>query len=87
MPRWSASYPWTQWLSFAIFWILEMAIIVRGMETLRRFENWAAPFVLVVAVILLGYMVIKAHGLRRRALPAVQGGLGSALLVPCSSRR
>ena len=58
-----ASYPWTQWLSFAIFWILEMAIIVRGMETLRRFENWAAPFVLVVAVILLVYIVIKAHGL------------------------
>src|SRR5579863_2439836 len=57
-----ASYPWTQWLSFAIFWVLEMAIIVRGMDTLRRFENWAAPFVLIVAVILLAYMAIKAHG-------------------------
>ena len=55
-------YPWTQWLSFAIFWGLEMAIIVRGMETLRRFKNWAAPFVLVVAVILLIYMATKAHG-------------------------
>ncbi len=57
-----ASYPWTQWLSFGIFWVLEMAIIVRGMDTLRRFENWAAPFVLVVAVILLIYIAIKAHG-------------------------
>ncbi|MEP6461846.1 MAG: NCS1 family nucleobase:cation symporter-1 [Frankiaceae bacterium] len=57
-----ASYPWTQWLSFGIFWVIEMAIIVRGMDTLRRFENWAAPFVLVVAVILLVYIVIKAHG-------------------------
>jgi nucleobase:cation symporter-1, NCS1 family len=55
-------YPWTQWLSFAIFWVLEMAIIVRGMDTLRRFENWAAPFVLVVAVALLIFMAIKAHG-------------------------
>ncbi len=55
-------YPWTQWLSFAIFWVIEMAIIVRGMDTLRRFENWAAPFVLVVAVVLLVYMAIKAHG-------------------------
>jgi NCS1 family nucleobase:cation symporter-1 len=55
-------YPWTQWLSFAIFWVLEMAIIVRGMETLRRFENWAAPVVLVAAVALLIYMVTKAHG-------------------------
>src|SRR6266851_1778463 len=55
-------FPWTQWLSFAIFWVLEMAIIVRGMDTLRRFENWAAPFVLVAAVVLLVYMITKAHG-------------------------
>jgi nucleobase:cation symporter-1, NCS1 family len=55
-------YPWTQWLSFAIFWVLEMAIILRGMNALRRFENWAAPFVLVAAVVLLIYMVTKAHG-------------------------
>ena len=55
-------FPWTQWLSFAIFWVLEMAIIVRGMDTLRRFENWAAPLVLVAAVVLLIYMVTKAHG-------------------------
>src|SRR6201997_5739078 len=57
-PAWGG-YPWTQWLSFAIFWVLEMAIIVRGMNTLRRFENWAAPLVLVVAVILLIYLTIK----------------------------
>ena len=56
------AYPWTQWLSFGIFWVLEMAIILRGMDTLRRFENWAAPFVLVVAVALLIFMVIKANG-------------------------
>jgi NCS1 family nucleobase:cation symporter-1 len=55
-------YPWTQWLSFALFWVLEMAIIVRGMDTLRRFENWAAPVVLVAAVALLIYMVTKANG-------------------------
>jgi nucleobase:cation symporter-1, NCS1 family len=55
-------YPWTQWLSFAIFWVLEMAIIVRGMDTIRRFENWAAPVVLVAAVALLIYVVTRAHG-------------------------
>ncbi len=55
-------YPWTQWLSFGLFWVLEMAIIVRGMDTLRRFENWAAPVVIVAAVALLAYMVTRAHG-------------------------
>ncbi|MFJ5217315.1 NCS1 family nucleobase:cation symporter-1 [Streptomyces sp. NPDC088354] len=55
-------YPWTQWLSFVIFWILQVAIIVRGMETVRRFENWAAPFVIVGAVALLIWMSVKAGG-------------------------
>src|SRR6201999_4434752 len=46
----------------AIFWVLEMAIIVRGMDTLRRFENWAAPLVLVATIALLIYIGVKAHG-------------------------
>ena len=54
--------PWTLWLSFAVFWVIQMAIILRGMDTLRRFENWAAPFVLVVGVFLLIWMVAAAHG-------------------------
>src|SRR5437879_7444299 len=39
-----------------------MAIILRGMDMVRRFENWAAPFVLVVALFLLIWMLISAHG-------------------------
>jgi nucleobase:cation symporter-1, NCS1 family len=54
--------PWTQWLSFAIFWALNIFIIVRGINTIRRFENWAAPFVIVVALGLLVWMTTKAGG-------------------------
>ena len=54
--------PWTQWLSFAIFWALNIVIILRGMNAVRRFENWAAPFVLIVAVFLLIWMTIQAGG-------------------------
>lgn len=56
-------YPWTMWLCFVVFWVLELAIIYRGMDTLRRFENWAAPFVLVGAVVLLIWITVKAGGL------------------------
>lgn len=55
-------YPWTQWLSFLLFWLVEMAVIARGMETLRRFENWAAPFVIVGALALLVWITVKAGG-------------------------
>ncbi|WP_406372558.1 NCS1 family nucleobase:cation symporter-1 [Streptomyces sp. NBC_01550] len=54
--------PWTLWLCFVLFWALELAIIYRGMDTLRRFENWAAPFVIVGAVVLLIWVAVKAGG-------------------------
>jgi NCS1 family nucleobase:cation symporter-1 len=54
--------PWTLWLSFAVFWVIQVGIIWRGMDTLRRFENWAAPFVLVVFVALLIWILGKAGG-------------------------
>jgi NCS1 family nucleobase:cation symporter-1 len=54
--------PWTLWLSFAIFWVLNILIVLRGMEAIRKFENWAAPFVLVVAIFLLIWMAIQAGG-------------------------
>ena len=58
----AGTQPWTLWLSFLVFWAINIFIILRGMEAVRRFENWAAPFVLAVAVFLLVWMVIQANG-------------------------
>ncbi|GAB2589109.1 NCS1 family nucleobase:cation symporter-1 [Streptomyces capparidis] len=55
-------YPWTQWLSFALFWVLEIVIILRGMDAVRRLENWAAPLMLLGAVALLVWISVKAGG-------------------------
>lgn len=55
--------PWTLWASFLVFWAVQLVIIMRGMDTLRRFENWAAPFVIVIAVVLLIWILSKAGGL------------------------
>jgi NCS1 family nucleobase:cation symporter-1 len=54
--------PWTLWLCFAVFWVVQMLIIWRGMDAIRRFENWTAPLVSVGFLILLAYVVIKAGG-------------------------
>ena len=54
---------WTLWLSFALFWVLQMLIIWRGMEAIRRFENWTAPLVSVGFLIMLAYVLVKAGGL------------------------
>ena len=53
----------TEWLSFLLFWALNIYIIYRGMDLLRKVENWAAPFVLIMTSLLLGWAIWKAQGL------------------------
>jgi NCS1 family nucleobase:cation symporter-1 len=65
-----AGQPWTLWLSFAVFWALNMVIILWGMEAIKKFENLAAPFLIVV---FLGLMVL---------LVAQAGGLGPVVSTP-----
>jgi NCS1 family nucleobase:cation symporter-1 len=52
-----------EWISFFLFWGINILIIYRGMDLLRRVENWAAPFVLVMTALLLGWAIWRAHGL------------------------
>lgn len=60
-------YP-TEWLSFAVFWGINILIVVRGMELLRKVENLAAPFVLVMTALLVVWAIRRAY--------QVGGGLG-----------
>src|SRR2546425_1912347 len=53
----------TEWISFLLFWSINILIIYRGMDLLRKVENWAAPFVLIMTAFLLGWAVWRAHGL------------------------
>lgn len=55
--------PWTLWLSFGIFWLINLYIILKGMNTLRIFESWSAPFLIVISVLLTVWMVIQAGGM------------------------
>lgn len=49
-------------LTFLAFWALNIFIIVKGMNAVRVFENWAAPLVLVMAAALLFWAVGRAGG-------------------------
>jgi NCS1 family nucleobase:cation symporter-1 len=51
-----------EWLSFLLFWGLNIFIIYRGMDLLRHVENWAAPFVLVMTAVLLAWILYEAGG-------------------------
>jgi nucleobase:cation symporter-1, NCS1 family len=66
-PGWTGAgqvggHPWTMWLSFAVFWAAQMVLIWRGIEALRRFENWAAPLVTVAFLGLMIWVVVQIGG-------------------------
>ena len=63
-PAWSESaFQNTQWIAFLIFWSLNVLVIFRGMELLRKVERWAAPYVLVMTGLLVYWAISKAGGL------------------------
>jgi len=53
----------SEWLSFLLFWGMNIFIIYRGMNLLRAVENWAAPFVLVMTALLVAWAIWRAGGL------------------------
>jgi NCS1 family nucleobase:cation symporter-1 len=58
-----AGYTATEYISFLLFWAMNIYIVYRGMDLLRKVENWAAPFVLVMATALMIWVLWKANGL------------------------
>jgi NCS1 family nucleobase:cation symporter-1 len=51
------------WLSMLLYWALSYAVIHHGMETVRRFESWAGPLVLLVMIPMVIWAIDKGHGL------------------------
>ncbi len=58
---------WRGWalgvpLCFAVFWLLNLVVILRGIETIRFLQGITAPFLLVIGLGLLGWAYAKAGG-------------------------
>lgn len=51
-----------EWISFALFWCLNIFVIYRGMDVVRKLESWAAPFIFSMTTALVIWMVIQAKG-------------------------
>jgi len=52
-----------QWVCFFAFWLLNIAVIWRGIDTIRFLEGIGAPFMLGVGLLLLWWISGKAGGL------------------------
>jgi NCS1 family nucleobase:cation symporter-1 len=49
-------------ICFVVVWALQLLIIQNGMETVRRFQDWAGPAVWVMMLVLAIILVAKAGG-------------------------
>jgi len=60
-PAW-AGFEAGAWISFLFFWSLNMAVIWRGIETIKFLEGIGAPFMLAIGLLLLWWVAGKAGG-------------------------
>jgi NCS1 family nucleobase:cation symporter-1 len=61
-PGW-ANLPGTTAISFAVFWAIEVVIILRGTEGIRILESWSAPLLLAGGAALLLWAIRAGGGL------------------------
>ncbi len=55
--------PGSVWICFLSFWLLNMIVVWRGIETIHFLEGIGAPFMLAVGLLLLWWITSKAGGL------------------------
>lgn len=51
------------WICLLLFWSINFVVVRHGMDTIRRFEAWAGPAVLIVMSGLVVWALVKGHGL------------------------
>ncbi|HWH81745.1 MAG TPA: NCS1 family nucleobase:cation symporter-1 [Burkholderiaceae bacterium] len=49
-------------ICYVVIWALQLLIIQRGMETVRRFQDWAGPAVWIAMLVLAVGLCVKAGG-------------------------
>ena len=62
-------------ICFVVVWALQLLIIQNGMETVRKFQDWAGPAVWIAMLVLAVGLVIKAGGF------SLEHGIASELLL------
>jgi len=47
---------------FLLFWALQVVIMWRGIESIKMLETWAAPFLILMGLVLLAWAYVRADG-------------------------
>jgi len=63
---------------FLFFWLIQVAIIWRGIESIKVLESWAAPFLIVMGLLLLVWAYRRADGFGPMLAAPSQFAVGGA---------
>ncbi|MEP7148295.1 MAG: NCS1 family nucleobase:cation symporter-1 [Acidobacteriota bacterium] len=58
-----AGNPLHTWISFFLFWLVQVVIILKGIEGIKYLETWSAPLLLLGGLILLVWATNAAGGI------------------------
>jgi nucleobase:cation symporter-1, NCS1 family len=61
VPGW-VHFPAGIWIAFFAFWLVNVLIIIRGIEMIRGLESWTAPFMIAIGLALLFWAWQRAGG-------------------------
>ena len=61
----TAGSAFAKWACFLVFWLLNMVIVWRGVESIRHLQAFGAPFMFIMAAALLIWVRIKAGSFGR----------------------
>lgn len=53
------------WIAFGLFWIVQVGIIIKGLEGIKKLEGWSAPLLLGGGALLLAWAANRGGGLGR----------------------
>ncbi|MFW0790830.1 NCS1 family nucleobase:cation symporter-1 [Gordonia sp. CPCC 205333] len=69
------------WIAFTILWVVQMVIVSYGMETIRKYEAFAGPIILVTMASLAIWMFIRAGGSIAWSTPDSKTGIDMWLKI------
>lgn len=74
-----AALPGSTWISFALFWGIQVWIILKGTEGIKILESWSAPLLLGGGLMLLFWAIRNGGGLANilNESQRLQGGKGN----------
>ena len=64
LPAW-ATLPGNIWIAFAAFWLLQVAVIIRGIDGIKALNGWSAPLLLAGGLIMLWWAIRSVGDLGR----------------------